>query len=198
MRNCASKCCAEAGFNPECEKPGLLMPRPLQGALAEDGKRQQEGALGAAGRRPADIYLPRWRAGLPAALDFAATSGLRADLLAQSANDPAAAVVQYEGFKEGYLDTKTACAAEGIHFIPMVVDACGGGWGPQACVVWKELAKSTALATGELASSVATRLSQSLGLVLCLENARAGLRRAPGHNEAHTSAAAAAAGVVDG
>ena len=71
--------------------------------------------------------------------------------------------------------------------------ACGGGWGPQACAVWKELAKTTALATGELASSVSMRLSQSLSLVLRRENARAVLRRAAGKNRDHAAAAAEAA-----
>ena len=114
-------------------------------------------------------------------------------MLAESANDSSAAVIAYEGFKDGYLDTKTACATDGITFIPMVVDACGGGWGPQACAVWKELAKTTALATGELASSVSTRLSQSLSMVLRRENARAVLRRAAGQNRDHAAAAAEAA-----
>jgi len=165
--------------------------------LAEDGRRQQEGALGAAARRPADIYLPRWEAGLPAALDFACTSGLRSAVLAESANDAAAAVIAYEGFKEGYLDTKTACMAEGITFIPMIVDACGGGWGPQANAVWRKLAKTTALATGELASVVSSRMAQSLSLTLRRENARAVLRRAAGRNTSRTLAAAAAAVVED-
>jgi len=91
------------------------------------------------------------------------------------------------------LNTKSACAADGITFIPMVVDACGGGWGPQACAVWKELAKTTALATGELASSVSMRLSQTLSLVLRRENARSVLRRAAGKNRDHAAAAAEAA-----
>ena len=36
-------------------------------------------------RRPADIYVPRWDLGGPAALDFVVTSGLRTDLLEQTA-----------------------------------------------------------------------------------------------------------------
>ena len=114
-------------------------------------------------------------------------------MLSESAADPTAALIAYKGFKEGHLNTKTACAANGITFIAMVVDACGGGWGPQACAVWKELAKTTALATGEVASSVSMRLSQSLSLVLRRENARAVLRRAAGQNRDHAAAAAKAA-----
>ena len=48
-------------------------------------------------------------------------------MLAESGNDPIAAVIACEGLKEGYLDTKTPCAADGITFTLMVVDACGGG-----------------------------------------------------------------------
>ena len=170
--------CAAVGLNPELEKPGLLRPRPLLGSLGEDG-RQPGGPLGPEGRRPADVYLPRWRGGTPAALDFAATSGLRTELLLDSAADPTSAVVQYEGYKETFLDTKAHCLSEGITFIPMIVDACGGGWGPQACRVWTELAKTTALATGELPSTEAMRVLQSLSLILRRENARAVLRRSP-------------------
>ena len=32
--------CAAAGLSPEYEKPGLLRPRPVQGALPEDGVRR--------------------------------------------------------------------------------------------------------------------------------------------------------------
>ena len=88
----------------------------------------------------------------------------------------------YEGFKEGYLDTKTACAADVITVIPMVVDTCDGGWDSQACTIWEELAKTTALATGEIASLVSMHLSQSLSIVVCRENAQAVLRRAVGRN----------------
>ena len=33
-------------------------------------------------RRPADVYIPRWRQGLPLAMDFAVTSGLNPDVMA--------------------------------------------------------------------------------------------------------------------
>ena len=38
-------------------------------------------------RRPADVYLPRWSSGGPAALDFAITSGLQIGSLASTAAD---------------------------------------------------------------------------------------------------------------
>ena len=71
------------------------------------------------------------------------------------------------------------CMEEGITFIPLIAEADGGGWGPQAHKVFHELAKLTSTATGEPEDLVATNNLQSLGLILHRENARAILRRSP-------------------
>ena len=78
-----------------------------------------------------------------------------------------------------HLDTETLCQQEGISFIPMVCEADGGGWGPAAHKAWSVLAKHKSYITGEHHSIIATRLLQSLGLILHRENARAILRRFP-------------------
>lgn len=129
--------------------------------------------------RPSDIYLPRWRRGVPAALDLAVTSGLRRDIVHRSAEDGSAAVTAYKVFKRSYLATETTCQEEGFSFIPIICEADGGGWGPAAHAVWSELAKYKSVLTGEQSSTIATRLLQSLGLILHKENARAILRRSP-------------------
>ena len=61
----------------------------------------------------------------------------------------------------------------------MVVEAVGGGWGAVAQSVWSELAKSSALASGEFTSesTVAIKLLQRLSMILHQGNARASLRR---------------------
>eukprot|EP00973_Karenia_brevis_P008728 1180392-Karenia_brevis.AAC.1 len=110
-----------AQLYPELEKPGLLQARPLQGSLPENGMHHTSDT-----RRPADVYLPRWQRGLPAALDFAVTSGLRADNVASSARDPLTAVRAYEDFKRTHNHTQSDCETAGITFIPMVVEAAGG------------------------------------------------------------------------
>ena len=76
-------------------------------------------------------------------------------------------------------DTRDQCTAQGITFIPMVMDAVGGGWGRVARGVWSELAKSSALAMGELQTerSCAMMLRQRLSMTLHRENARACLKR---------------------
>ena len=107
------------------------------------------------------------------------TSGLRMDRLADSATDPAAVTRQYEDHKCSYKDTCSECQAQGISFIPMIMEAVGGGWGKAARCVWTELAKTSVLATGELvsASTCAIELQQRLSMTLHRENARACLRR---------------------
>ena len=137
------------------------------------------GPRGPEGRRPADVYIPRLERGIPTALDFAVTSGLRADSVVASALDGAAAAARYEDTKNAHLDTRRHCEAEGFGFKPMVVEACGGGWAPSANTFLWKLAKTTALATGELPSVVDAQIRQGLALVPRRENARAILRRRP-------------------
>ncbi len=179
IRNEAYYSASSAGCLPELEKPGLLPPRPLSGSLYEDGSRPLVPDDRPEARRPADVYIPRWRSGPPAAWDFAVTSGLRDDALVSSATDREAALTRYEDFKQSYKSTSTMCQQSGFSFIPMILEASGGGWGKQARRVWSELAKKHALATGELTSDEesAVTLLQRLSIILHRENARAILRR---------------------
>ena len=61
LRDCAFRFVRASGLNPIKEKPGLLLPRPDSEEIRE--RRQNSG------RRPADIWIPRWCDGGPAALD---------------------------------------------------------------------------------------------------------------------------------
>ena len=170
---------AAVNLHPELEKPGLLPQRPLSGSLYENGAAHSDAHSDPSSRRPADVYIPRWRSGPPAAWDFAVTSAMRLDVIASTVSDPDAALTQYEDFKCSFKDTKAQCSAQGITFIPMVMEAVGGGWGKTARGVWTELAKTSALAMGELQSerSCAILLRQRLSMTLHRENARACLKR---------------------
>ena len=128
LRNEVFYQCNSSGLTPELERPGLLQPRPLVGPLYESGAARDNNV----NRRPADVFLPKWRRGAPAALDLAVTSSLRKDLVAKSAKDGSSAVKAYEDHKRSHLDTETICREEGITFIPLVCEADGGGWGPSA------------------------------------------------------------------
>ena len=74
---------------------------------------------------------------------------------------------------------ETDCQNQGLSFVPMIVEAVGGGWGKEARKVWSELAKSSAAAAGELSStqSSVVALLRCLATTLHRENARAALRR---------------------
>jgi hypothetical protein len=179
LRNMTFYAASAANLNPELERPGLLPDRPAHGSVLEDGAPFAGQNHDPGTRRPADVYIPRWRGGPPAAWDFAVTSGLRADVLPDSVVDPDAALTRYEDFKCSYKDTESLCRNNGFTFIPMVIEAVGGGWGKAARRVWSELAKTSALATGELQteSVSAVLLRQRLSMTLHRENARACLRR---------------------
>ena len=98
--------------------------------------------------------------------------------MADTVSDPDSVLTRYEDFKTSYRDTHTQCQAQGITFIPMVVEAVGGAWGQVARGVWSELAKTSALASGELQTdaSCAIWLLQRLSMTLHRENARSCLK----------------------
>ena len=102
VRNQGFRICARAALGPELEKLGLLQPRPLLGSRGEDGSDMPH-PDDATQRRPADVYLPRWSSGGPAALDFAITSGLQIGSLASTAADGTAPTTSYENKKRDHL-----------------------------------------------------------------------------------------------
>ena len=128
-------------------------------------------------------------------MDFAITSGLRSDIVARSTEDVSIATKIYEDSKRSHLNTEAMCREEGVIFIPVIGEADGGGWGPEAHKVWNELAKHKAIASGEQVSTVVGKLLQSLSLILHRENARSILRRSPmkvGRDSSELLAASAA------
>ena len=187
LRNYTFHYARSAGLNPELEKPGLLQPRPSLGSTPEDGSRPSNPEA----RRPADVFLPRWRRGTPTALDFAVTSGMRN--VRACIQDALSAVTSYEDFKRGHLGTERLCSDEGFAFCPMVVEAIGGAWGPAAVKVFNELAKSKSILTGEPVDHLLTQLYQSLSVILRRENARAVVKRASSQASVSDAVLAAAA-----
>ena len=113
-----------AGLQPQWEKSGLLPQRPGQDALREN--------VLSSGRRPADVWIPQCENGAPAAWDFAVTSGLRAGAAHEAAADPNQPVTAYEAHKRAHLGTAAQCHQQGLSFVPMAVEAHGGGGGPAA------------------------------------------------------------------
>ena len=123
---------------------------------------------------------------------------MRADLLAHTIAPPAAATERYEERKREFGDTAARCSEQGVTFIPMVAEAHGGGWGPEARRAFVVI-KRVADATGEDAAAVADQYAQRRSVLLQKENSRAVLRRLlrPAGLAAERLAAATVAGTAD-
>ena len=75
-------------------------------------------------RRPADVFIPNWAAGLDAALDVTVVNPLQVATLAEAAVTPGYALeMRYKTKMSG---AAAACQREGIKFLPLVVETLGG------------------------------------------------------------------------
>jgi hypothetical protein len=110
-------------------------------------------------------------------LDFAVTSGMRSDRFREAATSPEAAFQRYEKLKREYKQTEQSCSSAGFRFVPMVLEAHAGGWGPSARVVLDWLAQQVAAAQHVEPHAASLKIAQRLSCVLHRENARAVLRR---------------------
>ena len=156
-----SFCCADAGINAELEKANLLLP-----------SRPQESSNN---RHPADIYLPFWYGGRPAALDFAVTSPQQASVVGAASREPLHAAKTYSAHKRDYLNTGAACESQGVTFLPMVAET-SGAWAPEAAVALNHLAKKAAARRVAETSHFYHNLLQRLSVQIRSSNARAHLK----------------------
>ena len=174
---------ATAGWNPTLEQSHLLPPRP-------------DDPSGSNLRRPADVYLPSWAYGSPAAFDLAITSPQRQEVLAQASRERGAAAAQYEDRKRSYLNTAEECRQQGILFVPLVAET-SGGWGSNSLAVLQKMAKRMSGRAGVSTDgrAVLPQLLERLCITIRAAKARAVLRRAgcfaPGADAAAVDSAAA-------
>ena len=181
LRNIVHAEATLGGMSPEREKPGLLPARPADDGVARSGigVAEDETTRQPRARRPADVFLPRGVAGSPMALDFACTSGMRADRVRTARDSPTSVVAEYEHFKRGYKtpgdteSTERQCQIQGFQFVPMVVEAHGGGWGKGALQVLDAVAKSVEAVLPHEGEAASLRIPQRLSISLQRENARA-------------------------
>ena len=170
LRNVVHRYAVAAGIPAEKEKIGLLPPNlpsePAEGEPPDRGKR-----------RPADVWLPHGLDGLPVAIDFAVTSGLRASCVGISAEDASPITASYEEAKRDYLGTEDLCRQQGLHFSPFVIEAHGGSMAAEARKVCGFLTQTAAAAEGAEPAHMAMKLIRSISTVLMRENARSVVRR---------------------
>ncbi len=113
-------------------------------------------------------------------MDFAATSGLRSDVLERSAADGSTATQLYEDRKRSFLNTAAECSQQGFSFIPMVMESHAGGWGKEARKVFSRITQAAAAASYDDSRTLCDQFTQRLSCLLQKENARAVLTRLKG------------------
>ena len=153
----------ELGMPVEREKAGLLPGRPTMDGLPTASQA----------RRPADVWVPPHSSKFPLALDFAVCSGLRTLNLGEAHHDTSALFTEYEDFKRQYQDTAKQCQAQGIEFVPFVIEAHAGGLSPLARRTLDALIRASPGAAETSSLKMAQRISCSLQR----ESARAIIRR---------------------
>ncbi|KAL5502219.1 hypothetical protein EMCRGX_G008957 [Ephydatia muelleri] len=124
--------------------------------------------------RPADILLPNWEFGKPAALDFTITSALNPSTLNEASVMAGSAASAAEVRKHVANDEK--CSRLGWVCIPLSVETYGC-WGEEAGRCLDRLATRIATRTGCPKSSAVSGLYGRLSIGLIRANARALLAR---------------------
>lgn len=162
VRNLCGSLAGQAALHPVLEKPALLPPSPEH--------------PNANGRRPADVFLPTWFGGRPAALDFAVTCPCRRDLLHTSAQTAGAAAALYAGRKRTFLDTEADCERQGMCFVPMVAES-SGGWHADALKTLMGIARAQSARSGQRVAQVLEVYLQRTSVCIRRANAIATLRR---------------------
>ena len=163
VRNQVFQLAKRAALNPELERSGLLLP-----ASHDDVDSQR--------RRPADVYLPAWLNGSPAALDFAVTAPQRQATIQQASMEALFSARQYSDTKRAHLDTARLCSEVGVEFQPMVCETTGA-WSPEAFFVLKQLSRTAASLTGRDEDACLAETLQNLSVTVRRCQARALLRR---------------------
>ena len=117
------------------------------------------------------------RVACPAAVDFAITSGLRADRVERAQEGAQAIADDYAATKCAHLDTEQKCQVAGFSFLPLVFEAHGGGWGTQARKTLGFIGHQSAAIGEWCPEGTPLRLAQRVSCSLHRETARAILRR---------------------
>ena len=137
---------------------------------------RREVAVTSSQSRPADIFLPSWSRGRPAALDVTVTSSLQRSSISGSASRAGHALQLAERRKRR--THATACHEAGVTFIPLAVEALGG-WSSEACETLVSLARFHSLRSADPPPDSFQRLLERLSVTLQRGNGHLIIRRMP-------------------
>ena len=95
----------------------------------------------------------------------------------QAAEKPLAAASDYVTKKREHLDTEAACEAQGITFLPMVMESTGA-WAMESSKVVYQLAAAVATSTGKDVKAVHKEMLEGSAVCVRRAKAKAVLKRA--------------------
>ena len=143
-------------------------------ASAALGPRREVPVSGNSQSRPADVYIPNWNRGRPAALDLTVISPLQRATLREAATAAGHALAIAKRRKLSH--HLTECQRHGIDFLPLAVESLGG-WEADAEKQIDEIARFQTIRASN--PHARRHLWQRLGIVLQKGNAALLARRSP-------------------
>ena len=126
--------------------------------------------------RPADVFLPTWERGQPAAIDVTVVSTLQNRTMVEAASVSGYAL----SVASKVAAHSEACQSVGVLFVPMVVETLGG-WDEEAIRTITAIGRSQGQRLGIPPSDSTRHLFQRLAVCLWRGNASMWISRAPLH-----------------
>ena len=139
-------------------------------------RREMPSLIPGSKSHPADVYLPHWKQGQPAALDVSVISPLQQLTVSQASSTQGHALLVGEGRK---ISAHAApCASVGVSFIPLMVETLGG-WSDKASDTIRSIGQLQGQRLGISPADTTTHLFQRLAICLWRGNAAMWIRRMP-------------------
>ena len=139
-------------------------------------RREVPSLIPGSSSRPADIYLPHWKRGLPAVLDVTVISSIQQlTVVGASTTQGHALVVGEERKLAAHAE---ACRSVGVTFIPLVAESIGG-WSDWAEETIRDIGRLQGRHLGIPPAEATSHLFQRLAICLWRGNAALWIRRMP-------------------
>ena len=129
--------------------------------------------------RPADVFLPTWCGGRPAALDVSVISTMQPLTISGAANNQGYALKIAEERKRAAHNE--ACRSVGVTFTPLVIESLGR-WSDDAIGTISRIGRLMGQRSGSPPAEATRHLFQKLAISLWRGNATMWLRRLPTHS----------------
>ena len=129
--------------------------------------------------RPADIFLPNWCRGRPAALDVTVISTMQPLTQSGAASERGYALKLAEERKMAAHNAE--CRGAGVSFVPLAVESLGG-WSHEAALQISRVGRLVGQRLGTTPAEAVSHLFQRLSICLWRGNASMWARRLPSHS----------------